>query len=231
LRDNGQIAWLRPDAKSQVTVKYENGKPVSIEKIVVSTQHSEDVDQKTIRETVIKKVVEPIIHEWDIHASPEYFINPSGSFTIGGPFGDTGLTGRKIIVDSYGGSAPHGGGAFSGKDPSKVDRSANYAARYIAKHLVAAGLVDRCTVQLSYAIGVADPTSVFIDASGTEVVDLDILHAIVPQIFPIKPNDIIRELKLKQPIYYPTASYGHFGNQDFPWEVIDPNKIAALRKI
>lgn len=229
LRDNGEIAWLRPDAKSQVTAKYENGKPVSIEKIVVSTQHSENVDQHTIRKTIIQKVLEPILKDLDINASPIYLINPSGSFTIGGPFGDTGLTGRKIIVDSYGGSAPHGGGAFSGKDPSKVDRSANYAARYIAKHLVAAGLVDRCTVQLSYAIGVAEPTSIFIDTAGTEAVDLDLLHEIVPQIFPVKPNDIIQELKLKQPIYASTASYGHFGNENYPWEVIDSDKITALR--
>jgi S-adenosylmethionine synthetase len=229
LRDTKAIKWLRPDAKSQVTVKYENGKPISIEKIVVSTQHTEGVLQQTIREVVIRDVVEPILREWDANASPEYLINPSGSFTIGGPKGDTGLTGRKIIVDTYGGSAPHGGGAFSGKDPSKVDRSASYAARYIAKHLVAAGIVDRCTVQLSYAIGVAEPTSIYVDGSGTEVVDLNLIQAIVPQLFPVKPNDIIKAFKLKRPIYLQTASYGHFSNEEYPWEIIDETKISGLK--
>ncbi len=228
LRNENALPWLRPDAKSQVTVTYENGKPISVDKVVVSTQHSEDIDQLSLKKAVITHVLEPVLGHWLEVKEPEYLINPSGSFTIGGPHGDTGLTGRKIVVDTYGGSCAHGGGAFSGKDPSKVDRSAAYAARYIAKHLVAAKLVERCTVQLSYAIGVAEPTSIYIDTAGTEVVDLEIMHRVVAQIFPTKPNDIINAFKLKRPIYRRTAAYGHFGNKIYPWEIIDPLKILAL---
>ena len=231
LRKDKTLPWLRPDAKSQVTLTYENGVPVSVDKVVVSTQHDESISQADIRTAVIEKVIEPILGEWIKKNQPEYLINPSGSFTIGGPHGDTGLTGRKIVVDTYGGSCPHGGGAFSGKDPSKVDRSAAYAARYIAKHLVASGLMDKCTVQLSYAIGVSEPTSIHIESYGTHRCDLSTLVKVVYDLFPVKPNQIIDVFQLRQPIYAQTASYGHFGNENFPWEVINETIIDKLKAL
>ena len=231
LRKDKTLPWLRPDAKSQVTLTYENGVPVSVDKVVVSTQHDESISQADIRTAVIEKVIEPILGEWLKKNQPEYLINPSGSFTIGGPHGDTGLTGRKIVVDTYGGSCPHGGGAFSGKDPSKVDRSAAYAARYIAKHLVASGLMDKCTVQLSYAIGVSEPTSIHIESYGTHRCDLSTLVKVVYDLFPVKPNQIIDVFKLRNPIYAQTAAYGHFGNDIFPWEVINETIIDKLKAL
>ena len=231
LRKDKTLPWLRPDAKSQVTLTYENGVPVSVDTVVVSTQHDESISQADIRTAVIEKVIEPILGEWIKKKQPDYLINPSGSFTIGGPHGDTGLTGRKIVVDTYGGSCPHGGGAFSGKDPSKVDRSAAYAARYIAKHLVASGLMDKCTVQLSYAIGVSEPTSIHIESYGTHRCDLSTLVKVVYDLFPVKPNQIIDVFQLRQPIYAQTASYGHFGNENFPWEVINETIIDKLKAL
>ena len=231
LRKDKTLPWLRPDAKSQVTLTYENGVPVSVDKVVVSTQHDESISQADIRTAVIEKVIEPILGEWLKKNQPEYLINPSGSFTIGGPHGDTGLTGRKIVVDTYGGSCPHGGGAFSGKDPSKVDRSAAYAARYIAKHLVASGLMDKCTVQLSYAIGVSEPTSIHIESYGTHRCDLSTLVKVVYDLFPVQPNQMIEVFQLRQPIYAQTASYGHFGNENFPWEVINETIIDTLKAL
>ena len=231
LRKDKTLPWLRPDAKSQVTLTYENGVPVSVDKVVVSTQHDESISLADIRTAVIEKVIEPILGEWLKKKQPEYLINPSGSFTIGGPHGDTGLTGRKIVVDTYGGSCPHGGGAFSGKDPSKVDRSAAYAARYIAKHLVASGLMDKCTVQLSYAIGVSEPTSIHIESYGTHRCDLSTLVKVVYDLFPVKPNQIIDVFKLRNPIYAQTAAYGHFGNDIFPWEVINETIIDTLKAL
>jgi S-adenosylmethionine synthetase len=218
LRKNGTLEWLLPDAKSQVTVRYENEVPVSIDTVVVSTQHKANVTQETIRREVINQIILPVINEYIKDSKPEFLINPSGSFTIGGPHGDTGLTGRKIIVDTYGGSCPHGGGAFSGKDPSKVDRSAAYAARYVAKHIVASGLADRCTVQLSYAIGVAEPTSIYVNTHGTGKTDDESIIAKIRKVFDLTPNGITKTLNLRQPIYLKTASYGHFGRIGFPWE-------------
>ena len=231
LRNDNTLPWLRPDAKSQVTVTYDENEPVSVDKVVVSTQHSEDVSQAELYAAVIHHALEPILCEWIKIKQPEYLINPSGSFLIGGPHGDTGLTGRKIVVDTYGGSCPHGGGAFSGKDPSKVDRSAAYAARYIAKHLVAAGVVTKCNVQLSYAIGVSEPTSIHIDSFGTHRCDLNLLVRAIYDLFPVQPQTIIEAFGLKRPIYQPTASYGHFGNTNYPWEVLDSLKIQALQAI
>ena len=231
LREQNVLPWLRPDAKSQVTVTYDENGPVSVDKVVVSTQHSEDISQADLHAAVIHHALEPILREWIKIKQPEYLINPSGSFIIGGPHGDTGLTGRKIVVDTYGGSCPHGGGAFSGKDPSKVDRSAAYAARYIAKHLVASGVVTKCNVQLSYAIGVSEPTSIHIDSFGTHRCDLNLLVSAIYDLFPVQPKAIIEAFGLKRPIYQPTASYGHFGNVDYPWEVLDSEKIQALRAI
>lgn len=231
LRKSGTLPWLLPDAKSQVTVLYENHKPVSIDTVVLSTQHRADIDQDTIRREVIRHIIEPVIQPWLKGSEPKYFINPSGSFTIGGPHGDTGLTGRKIIVDTYGGSCPHGGGAFSGKDPSKVDRSAAYAARYVAKHVVAAGLADRCTIQISYAIGKEEPTSLFVDTHQTGKVDEVCLTAAISELFNLKPNGIIAMLDLKRPIYQPTAAYGHFGKSSLPWEQLNEDILTALRKI
>lgn len=229
LRKNGKIDWLLPDAKSQVTVLYENDKPVRVETVVLSTQHKADVTQEQIREVVIEQIIKPVIENYLNGSKPEYLINPSGSFTIGGPHGDTGLTGRKIIVDTYGGSCPHGGGAFSGKDPSKVDRSAAYAARYVAKHIVASGLADRCTVQLSYAIGVAKPTSVYINTHGTGKISDESIADKINQLFDLTPNGIINTLKLKQPIYLQTAAYGHFGKADLPWEILNESILKQLR--
>ena len=231
LREDNVLPWLRPDAKSQVTVTYDENGPVSVDKVVVSTQHSEDISQADLHAAVIHHALEPILREWIKIKQPEYLINPSGSFIIGGPHGDTGLTGRKIVVDTYGGSCPHGGGAFSGKDPSKVDRSAAYAARYIAKHLVASGVVTKCNVQLSYAIGVSEPTSIHIDSFGTHRCDLNLLVSAIYDLFPVQPKAIIEAFGLKRPIYQPTASYGHFGNVDYPWEVLDSTKIQALQAI
>jgi len=229
LRKDETLPWLRPDAKSQVTLTYENGVPVSVDKVVVSTQHDESISQADIRSAVIEKVLEPILGEWIKVKEPEYLINPSGSFTIGGPHGDTGLTGRKIVVDTYGGSCPHGGGAFSGKDPSKVDRSAAYAARYVAKHLVASGLMDRCTVQLSYAIGVSEPTSIHIESYGTHRCDLSKIVELIYDLFPVRPNQIIDVFQLRNPIYAQTAAYGHFGNENFPWEKLDDSILIKLK--
>ena len=231
LRTSGALPWLRPDAKSQVTISYEADKPISVDTVVVSAQHDESVTQAEIRRAIIELVLEPLLEPWLQVKQPEYLINPSGIFVLGGPHSDTGLTGRKIVVDTYGGSCPHGGGAFSGKDPSKVDRSAAYAARYIAKHLVASGLLSKCTVQLSYAIGVSEPTSVHIDSFGTHQVDLRLIEQCVRDVFPVTPNSIIEELGLKRPIFFPTASYGHFGNENFPWEQLDSKRIQKLKQL
>ncbi len=229
VRKSGELPYLRPDGKSQVTVEYENGKPKRIEAVVLSTQHSADVEQKTIREDLIKKVVDEIIPQDLLDENTKYFINPTGRFVIGGPEGDSGLTGRKIIVDTYGGYAPHGGGAFSGKDPTKVDRSAAYMARYIAKNIVAAGLAERCEIELAYAIGVAQPVSVLIDTAGTGKLPDSELEKIVRSQFDLRPAAIIKALNLRRPIYEQTAAYGHFGRTDvdLPWERTD--RVEALR--
>jgi S-adenosylmethionine synthetase len=212
------LPWLRPDAKSQVTLRYEDDKVVAIDAIVLSTQHDPDVDYKHLREAVMENIILPIVPEEWIHGDTKFHINPTGSFVIGGPMGDCGLTGRKIIVDTYGGSARHGGGAFSGKDPSKVDRSAAYAARYVAKNIVAAGLADRCEVQLAYAIGMAQPMSILVETFGTSHVDPAAIEAAVRATFDLRPGAIVRDLDLKRPIYKRSAAYGHFGREGFPWE-------------
>jgi S-adenosylmethionine synthetase len=229
LRRDGRLPWLRPDAKSQVTIKYVDNKPDSIETVVLSTQHQPGHTHKEIEEAVIEQIVKPVLPKHLVKGQIKYLINPTGSFEIGGPKGDCGLTGRKIIVDTYGGSAPHGGGAFSGKDPSKVDRSAAYAARYVAKNVVAAGLATRCTVQVSYAIGVAKPTSVMITTYGTGKISDDKLSALVSKHFDLRPKGIIQMLNLLRPIYEKTAAYGHFGRDEpeFTWEATD--KAAALK--
>lgn len=231
MRKSGKIPWLRPDAKSQVTIRYKNGIPISVEKVVISSQHAEGISQKLIRETLIEELIQPVLGSYFSKANPEFLINPSGSFTIGGPHGDTGLTGRKIIVDTYGGSCPHGGGAFSGKDPSKVDRSAAYAARYVAKHIVAAGLAEKCTIQISYAIGKENPTSVFLDMQGTGRVNDSKLSEAVGALFDLRPNGIIKMLDLKRPIYPQTVAYGHFGKEYLPWEMLDNNIIKRLQTL
>lgn len=230
VRKSGQLGWLRPDAKSQVTVVYENSKPVSIDTVVLSTQHHPDVTHKDLEQAIIEEVIKPVLPKDMITAKTRYLVNPTGRFVIGGPVGDCGLTGRKIIVDTYGGMARHGGGAFSGKDPSKVDRSAAYAARYVAKNIVAAGLADRCELQLSYAIGVAEPTSISIDTFGTGKVDQSKLIDAIRDIFDLRPKGIINMLDLLRPIYRQTAAYGHFGRNDIdlPWEKTD--KADALRQ-
>lgn len=221
VRKSGKLAWLRPDAKSQVTLKYEDNKIVGVDAVVLSTQHSEEVSQKEIYEGVMEEIIKPILpREW-LSQQTKYFINPTGRFVIGGPMGDCGLTGRKIIVDTYGGAARHGGGAFSGKDPSKVDRSAAYAARYVAKNIVAASLADRCEIQLSYAIGVAEPTSIMVETFGTGKVSNEILVKLVREFFDLRPYGLIKMLNLIQPIYRQTAAYGHFGREQFPWEKVD----------
>ena len=221
VRKSGKLAWLRPDAKSQVTLKYEDNKIVGVDAVVLSTQHSEEVSQKEIYEGVMEEIIKPILpSEW-LSQQTKYFINPTGRFVIGGPMGDCGLTGRKIIVDTYGGAARHGGGAFSGKDPSKVDRSAAYAARYVAKNIVAAGLADRCEIQLSYAIGVAEPTSIMVETFGTGKVSNEVLAKLVREFFDLRPYGLIKMLNLIQPIYRQTAAYGHFGREQFPWEKVD----------
>ena len=221
VRKSGKLAWLRPDAKSQVTLKYEDNKIVGVDAVVLSTQHSEEVSQKEIYAGVMEEIIKPILpSEW-LSQQTKYFINPTGRFVIGGPMGDCGLTGRKIIVDTYGGAARHGGGAFSGKDPSKVDRSAAYAARYVAKNIVAAGLADRCEIQLSYAIGVAEPTSIMVETFGTGKVSNEVLVKLVREFFDLRPYGLIKMLNLIQPIYRQTAAYGHFGREQFPWEKVD----------
>ena len=221
VRKSGKLAWLRPDAKSQVTLKYEDNKIVGVDAVVLSTQHSEEVSQKEIYEGVMEEIIKPILpSEW-LSQQTKYFINPTGRFVIGGPMGDCGLTGRKIIVDTYGGAARHGGGAFSGKDPSRVDRSAAYAARYVAKNIVAAGLADRCEIQLSYAIGVAEPTSIMVETFGTGKVSNEVLVKLVREFFDLRPYGLIKMLNLIQPIYRQTAAYGHFGREQFPWEKVD----------
>ncbi|MCM2681516.1 methionine adenosyltransferase [Echinimonas agarilytica] len=227
VRKNGTLPWLRPDAKSQVTFAYENGKPVGIDAVVLSTQHCDSVNQKDLIEAVQEVIIKPVLPaEW-LNKDTKYFINPTGRFVIGGPMGDCGLTGRKIIVDTYGGMARHGGGAFSGKDPSKVDRSAAYAARYVAKNLVAAGLADRAELQVSYAIGVAEPTSISIDTFGTSQYDEETLVQLVRQHFDLRPYGLQEMLDLARPIYQETAAYGHFGRAQFPWEATD--KVEALK--
>lgn len=223
VRKNGTLPFLRPDGKSQVTVEYQHGKPHRIDTIVISTQHSDDVDHKTIEKGVRNEVIGNVFKDGLIDSKTKFYINPTGRFVIGGPQGDCGLTGRKIIVDTYGGWGRHGGGAFSGKDPSKVDRSACYMARYIAKNIVAAGLAKKCEVQLAYAIGVADPVSVMVDTFGTSTVDEEKLPTIVRELFPLKPKGLIEKLDLLRPIYKKTASYGHFGRgaDGFSWEKTD----------
>ncbi len=227
VRKNGTLPWLRPDAKSQVTFQYDQGKIVGIDAVVLSTQHCDTISTPDLREAVMEEIIKPVLPaEW-LSKETKFFINPTGRFVIGGPMGDCGLTGRKIIVDTYGGAARHGGGAFSGKDPSKVDRSAAYAARYVAKNIVAAGMADRCEIQLSYAIGVADPTSIMVETFGTEKVSHDIIIEAVRQFFDLRPYGLQEMLNLLQPIYKKTAAYGHFGREEFPWEATD--KAAALR--
>ena len=227
VRKSGKLDWLRPDAKSQLTFKYEDHKIVGIDAVVLSTQHAETVSQKDLHEGVMEEIIKPILPAHWLSKDTKYFINPTGRFVIGGPMGDCGLTGRKIIVDTYGGAARHGGGAFSGKDPSKVDRSAAYAARYVAKNIVAAGLADRCEIQLSYAIGVAEPTSIMIETFGTGKVANELLVSLVREFFDLRPYGLIKMLDLIQPIYRQTAAYGHFGREQFPWEKID--RAAELR--
>ncbi|HDL5699047.1 TPA: methionine adenosyltransferase [Mannheimia haemolytica] len=227
VRKSGKLDWLRPDAKSQLTFAYENNKIIGIDAVVLSTQHAEHISQKELIEGVMEEIIKPVLpSEW-LSQNTKYFINPTGRFVIGGPMGDCGLTGRKIIVDTYGGAARHGGGAFSGKDPSKVDRSAAYAARYVAKNIVAAGLADRCEIQLSYAIGVADPTSIMVETFGTGKVSNEILVKLIYQNFDLRPYGLIKMLDLIKPIYRETAAYGHFGREHFPWEKTD--KAEALR--
>jgi len=229
VRRDGQLPWLRPDAKSQVTVHYVDNKPSAIETVVLSTQHAPGLDYKKIEEAVIETVIKPVLPKNLLKGKVKYLVNPTGSFEIGGPKGDCGVTGRKIIVDTYGGSAPHGGGAFSGKDPSKVDRSAAYAARYVAKNIVAAGLASKCLVQVSYAIGVARPTSVMVTTQGTGKISDDRLAAMVRTNFDLRPKGIIQMLDLLRPIYEKAAAYGHFGREEpeFTWEAIDKAETLA----
>jgi len=227
---SGPMSYLRPDGKSQVTVQYENGRPVRVDTIVISTQHAEYIDQEQIRQDVIEHIVKPVIPGNLLDSSTRVLVNPTGRFVTGGPMGDAGLTGRKIIVDTYGGMARHGGGAFSGKDPTKVDRSASYAARYIAKNIVAAGLADRLELQVSYAIGVARPLSIFVDTSGTGKVSNEEIIRLINEHFDLRPAGIIQSLNLRRPIYQPTAAFGHFGRTDIdaPWEAL--NKVPMLRR-
>ncbi|BCG65507.1 MAG: S-adenosylmethionine synthetase [Methyloprofundus sp.] len=229
VRKNGTLPWLRPDAKSQITFRYENNKPVAIDAVVLSTQHSPEMGGKLLEEAVMDEIILPTLPKEWLHADTQYFINPTGQFIIGGPVGDCGLTGRKIIVDTYGGMARHGGGAFSGKDPSKVDRSAAYMCRYVAKNIVAAELAERCEIQVSYAIGVAEPTSISIETFGTGKISEDRLVQIVRDVFDLRPKGLIAMLDLLKPIYQPTAAYGHFGRteESFSWERTD--KVDALK--
>ena len=230
VRKDGTLPWLRPDGKTQVTVVYEDGKPVAVDTVVISTQHAPEISQEEIRKELLEKVVKPVIPAELISGETRYLINPTGRFVIGGPAGDTGLTGRKIIVDTYGGYAPHGGGAFSGKDPTKVDRSAAYAARYAAVNVVAAGLAKKCQIQLAYAIGVAQPVSVMVETFGTGTVDDERLAEAVKKVFDFRPAAIIDQLNLRRPIYRQTAAYGHFGRTDLdlPWE--QKNRTEELKK-
>ena len=223
VRKDGTLSFLRPDAKSQLTFRYEDGAPVAIDAVVLSTQHDPDISLADLQEAVMEEIIKPVLPANWTSAQTKYFINPTGNFVIGGPVGDCGLTGRKIIVDTYGGMARHGGGAFSGKDPSKVDRSAAYAGRYVAKNIVAAGLADRCEIQVSYAIGVAEPTSISINTFGTGKLSDDAIEALVREHFDLRPKGLISMLDLKKPIYLPTASYGHFGRTEdsFSWEKTD----------
>lgn len=221
VRKNGTLPWLRPDAKSQVTLIYENGRIQGVDAIVLSTQHAENIEQKIVHEAVMEEIIKPILPDEWLTKRTKYFINPTGRFVIGGPMGDCGLTGRKIIVDTYGGAAHHGGGAFSGKDPSKVDRSAAYAARYVAKNIVAAGLADKCELQISYAIGIANPTSIYLNTFGTEKIAHQKIVELIKEFFDLRPYGLIKMLNLIQPIYQKTASYGHFGRDIFPWEQTD----------
>ena len=228
VRRDGRLPWLRPDAKSQVTIKYVNDKPAAIDTIVLSTQHQPGMSHKQIEEAVIEQIIKPVLPKELVKGQIKYLVNPTGVFEIGGPKGDCGLTGRKIIVDTYGGAAPHGGGAFSGKDPTKVDRSAAYAARYVAKNVVAAGLADRCQIQVAYAIGVARPFSILVECFGTEKISVTKIEELVREHFDLRPAAILRDLDLRRPIYAKTAAYGHFGREDhdFTWERTD--KAAAL---
>ena len=228
VRKSGELSYLRPDGKSQVTVEYDGRKVIRVDAIVVSAQHSETVTTEKLRADIMEKVIKPVIPANLLDKDTKYYINPTGRFEIGGPHGDSGLTGRKIIVDTYGGSCPHGGGAFSGKDPTKVDRSAAYMARYICKNIVAAGLADECTLELSYAIGVAQPLSVFINTNGTGKLADDKIADIVKKEFDLRPYSIIKTLDLKRPIYRKTAAYGHFGRPEFPWEQL--NRVDDLKK-
>jgi S-adenosylmethionine synthetase len=223
LRKHGILPWLRPDAKSQVTLRYDNGKPVAIDAVVLSTQHDEDISQADIHEAIMDLLIKEVLPEEWLHTDTQFHINPTGQFIIGGPVGDCGLTGRKIIVDTYGGMARHGGGAFSGKDPSKVDRSAAYAGRYVAKNIVAAGLADRCEIQVSYAIGVAEPTSISVNSFGTGKLGDERIAELVREHFDLRPRGLVEMLDLKRPIYRKTAAYGHFGREDadFTWEKTD----------
>ena len=229
VRKDGRLTWLRPDAKSQLSVKYVDGKPTFIDTVVVSTQHNPDVSHAQISEAVIEEIIKPVLPKELLNEKTRYLVNPTGRFVVGGPHGDCGLTGRKFIVDSYGGTARHGGGAFSGKDPSKVDRSAAYAARYVAKNIVAAGLADRCEVQIAYAIGVAKPVSLMVETFGTGKISDEKITALVEKHFDLRPKGIIKTLNLLRPIYSKTAAYGHFGREEpeFTWEAID--KAAALK--
>ncbi|MCE5394024.1 MAG: methionine adenosyltransferase [Acidithiobacillus sp.] len=230
VRKDGRLPWLRPDAKSQVTVRYEDGKPVAIDAVVLSTQHSEGIRYEDLVEAVREEIIKPVLPAAMLHKGTKYYINPTGRFVIGGPVGDCGLTGRKIIVDTYGGQGSHGGGAFSGKDPSKVDRSSSYAGRYVAKNIVAAGLARRCEVQVAYAIGISQPVSLMIDTFGTGVIDDDRIAALVREHFDLRPKGIIQMLDLLRPIYRKTATYGHFGREEpeFTWERTD--RAAVLRE-
>ncbi len=229
VRQNGTLPWLRPDAKSQVTFRYEDNKPVGIEAVVLSTQHDPDISQEDLHEAVMDVIIKPTLPESWINKETQIHINPTGQFIIGGPVGDCGLTGRKIIVDTYGGMARHGGGAFSGKDPSKVDRSAAYACRYVAKNIVAAGLADRCEIQVSYAIGVAEPTSISVESFGTGLISDEQIEALIREHFDLRPYGLVKMLDLIQPIYQQTAAYGHFGREDIdlPWERTD--KVEDLK--
>jgi S-adenosylmethionine synthetase len=228
VRKNGTVGYLRPDGKSQVSVRYESGRPVYVDTVVVSAQHSDTVSSGTIRQDIIEQVIRPVISDQWMDRRTQYLVNPTGRFVIGGPKGDAGVTGRKVIVDTYGGAAPHGGGAFSGKDPTKVDRSACYMARYVAKNVVAAGLAERCLIQIAYAIGVAEPVSLCVDTFGTGAVADDQIEHAIGEVFDLRPREIIRALQLQQPIYRSTAAYGHFGRTEetFTWERID--RVAEL---
>ena len=228
IRKKGILSWLRPDAKSQVTMQYKDGKPERIDTVVLSTQHAPEISLKDLREAVIEEIIKPVLPEGLVKGEINYVINPTGRFVIGGPQGDCGLTGRKIIVDTYGGAAPHGGGAFSGKDPTKVDRSAAYASRYVAKNIVASGLADKCLVQVSYAIGVAKPTSIMVESFGTAKVSDEELSKLIMENFDLRPKGIVNMLDLLRPIYSKTAAYGHFGRTEpeFSWEKVDKKDLA-----